>query len=287
MEEGLFQRQSVKSNRIIYTPSTFAKTSLFHLQEVGELQALQAHTCNREGLASYLFFVVTKGSGELFYNEKHYALDVGDCVFVNCQQYYSHTPSPSALWSLKWVHFFGPLMNSVYDKYLERGGHPVFHPENLNLYTSLIGEIFAIANSDDYIRDMRINETIASLLTLIMSESWHPENSNHNELKKQSLQNVKVYLDMNYQQRISLDQLAEHFYINKYYLTRVFKEQFGMTILSYLDHVRVTRAKQLLRFTDMTAEEIGREVGIEDPCYFNRVFKKVEGMAPGEYRKLW
>lgn len=287
MDEGLFQGHSVKSNRIIYTPSTFARTSLLHLQEVGELHALQAHTSNRKGLGSYLFFAVTDGAGDLFYNEKHYSLETGDCVFINCQQAYSHTPSPSALWSLKWVHFYGPLMNSVYDKYLERGGRPVFHPDNIDLYSSLIMDILSVSESDDYIRDMRINEKIASLLTLIMSESWHPENNPKTGSKKQSLHNVKVYLDEHYPERITLDHLAQKFYINKYYLTRVFKEQFGTTILSYLDHVRVTHAKQLLRFSNMTAEEIGRKVGIEEPGYFNRVFKKVEGITPGEYRKMW
>ena len=67
----------------------------------------------------------------------------------------------------------------------------------------------------------------------------------------------------------------------------VFKEQFGITLLSYLDQVRITHAKQLLRFSELTVEEVGRKVGIEEGAYFNRVFKKVEGITPGEYRRMW
>ena len=50
---------------------------------------------------------------------------------------------------------------------------------------------------------------------------------------------------------------------------------------------RITRAKQLLRFTDMTVDEIGVAVGMADANYFSRMFRKVEGSSPREYRKQW
>ena len=55
---------SVQSARILYTPSAFARESLFHLQEVGSLKALRGHTSRREGLRSFLCFVVESGAGE-------------------------------------------------------------------------------------------------------------------------------------------------------------------------------------------------------------------------------
>ncbi len=134
---------------------------------------------------------------------------------------------------------------------------------------------------------MHISEKITSLLTLLMAESWHPEADAPVVLKKQSLHHVKDYLDQNYREKITLDDLASTFFINKFYLTRIFKEQFGISVNSYLAQIRVTHAKQLLRFSDLTIEQIGRECGIEEPAYFARVFKKVEGIAPGEYRKMW
>lgn len=287
MHKAFFQGESVKSNRIIYTPSDFAKNYLIHLQEVGELTAIKPHTSCREGLISYLFLIVTSGSGQLVYDGRQYALNTGDCVFISCRKPYSHTSSEDNLWSLSWVHFFGANMSGIYDKYIERGGQPVISPDNLILFSQLISDILSIAGSYDYIRDMKINEKLCSLLTLIMSDSWHPESSPHTGAKKQSLQNIKAYLEEHYKERITLDLLSEKFYINKFYLARSFKEQFGVTILSYLDHIRINHAKHLLRFTDMTAEAIGCEVGINEPGYFNRFFKKLEGVTPGEYRKLW
>jgi AraC-like DNA-binding protein len=236
---------------------------------------------------SFLFFIVTNGSGMLFYDEQEYTLHSGDCVFIDCRKSYSQRSSQDDLWSLKWVHFYGFNMNGIYEKYIERGGQPVFTPKNNLPFSKLLTDLLMLAGSEDYIRDMKINEKITSLLTLIMAESWHPENNTRIGLKKQSLHHVKAYLEEHYKERITLDFLAEHFYINKFYLTRTFKEQFGITVLSYLEQVRITHAKQLLRFSDLSIEAIGREVGIDDSAYFNRVFKKVEGAAPGEYRRMW
>ena len=119
-----------------------------------------------------------------------------------------------------------------------------------------------------------------------MEDSWHPD-SMPAHTKRTSLWHVREYLDLNYAQKISLDDLAERYFINKYYLTRIFKEQFGVTINNYLLNVRITHAKRELRFSGKSAEEIGAEVGFHELYYFSRVFKKVEGCSISEYRRMW
>lgn len=70
MDQELFnpQSSSVSSSRIIYTPSTFARTSLLHLQEVGSLQAVHPHVSQREDLVSFLCFIVLSGKTVLGWN---------------------------------------------------------------------------------------------------------------------------------------------------------------------------------------------------------------------------
>lgn len=291
MNAGLFASDSgsiVSSERILYTPSPFARSSLMYLQEIGSLQALKPHTSSRANLSSFLFFLVSDGEGVLDYNGKQYDLSSGDCVFIDCNKRYSHT-TDSLLWSLRWCHFNGPTLSQIYQKYIERGGKPVFNPENDTLVSvnSTLDDLYEFAGSSDYIRDMRINTELNALVTLIMSESWHPEEVKDKTLKEGSINSVKNYLDQNYRDDISLDALAEKFFINKYYMSRSFKEQIGMTINEYLNNVRVTKAKQMLRFTDRTIADIGERVGIDDPAYFSRMFKKIEGISPDQYRKQW
>lgn len=281
---------SVHSSRILYTPSPFARSSLLHLQEVGSLTAIKPHTSRREKLQSYLCFVVEEGEGELLYEGKRYALSEGDVVFIDCRKAYSHSTGgelgTERLWALRWCHFYGPSMPAIYAKYCERGGLPVIRPDDVMAYTALITGIYTLASSSDYIRDMRINEKLNALLTLLMESSWHHE-SRSNAPKKMEVSRVKSFLDEHYNEKLSLESVAGHFFIDKYYLARLFKEQYGVTLVTYQQQVRITHAKRLLRFTDKSIEEIGLECGIGELNYFSRVFKKLESVSPSEFRKMW
>ena len=94
MDTPLFDGKLVHSQRIIYTPSPFARASLVHLQEVGTLQARSPHASTRQGLASYLFFMVESGSGTLEYEGQTRALRAGDCAFPVS---YTHLTLPTKL----------------------------------------------------------------------------------------------------------------------------------------------------------------------------------------------
>ena len=84
-----------------------------------------------------------------------------------------------------------------------------------------------------------------------------------------------------------LDELADRFFISKFHLSRVFKEQFGVSIHTYVRNLRITKAKQMLRFTDKKLEDIGYRCGLGAPHYFGRIFKQVEGITPSEFREKW
>ena len=312
MHSNLFTSSpSVQSSRILYTPSPFARSSLLHLQEVGSLSAIRPHTSKREKLQSYLCFMVEDGEGELVYEGKKYELRSGDVVFIDCRKAYSHSTgmNPNAgLWSLRWCHFYGPSMPAIYAKYCERGGLPVIRGADVSVdlacgadmgrrddvscgadvsqYAAILTDIYTLASSSDYIRDMRINGKLNDLLTLLMESSWHRE-AHTNAPKKMEISRVKSFLDEHYEEKLSLESVASHFFIDKHYLARLFKEQYGVTLVTYLQQVRITHAKRMLRFTDKSIEEIGLECGIGELNYFSRVFKKLEGVSPSEFRRVW
>lgn len=282
------QKQSVDSRRILYTPSSFARDSLLYLQEVGTLRALEPHTSRREDLQSFLCFVVEAGEGQLSWEGEHLPLRQGDVVFVDCRRGYAHSTGlpGKPLWTLKWCHFDGPTMGLIYDKYCRRGGSPVIRGADSNRYSSLMEELYTIAASNDYIRDMRINEKLGELLTILMESSWNRENRVQ-EPRKMDIRRVKAYLDEHFQEKITLESVAAGFYVDKHYLARRFKGEYGITVTQHIHHLRITRAKWMLRFTDKTVEQIGLSCGAGELPYFSRLFKKLEGISPTEYRNRW
>lgn len=287
MNQSLFPTCNlVSSSRIIYTPSTFARSSLIHLQETGTLEALYPHKSERHDLSSFLFFTVLSGSGTLVYEDTTYRISSGDCVFIDCRKNYAHSTGDD-LWTLQWCHFYGPNMNAIYRKYQERGGKPVFQTNQLQRYRSILDELYSIANSPDYVRDMRLHEKLSSLLILLMEDAWDEDRSiNHSDTMAADIQEIKEYLDTNFKDKITLDRLAESFYINKSYMQSLFKDRYGSTINAYLNQVRITYVKQQLRFTDKTIEVLAEELRI-DPPYLSRMFKKIEGISPSAFRQSW
>lgn len=285
-QNGFFTDQTVNSNRIIYTPSNFAKENLTYLQEVGELKSLRTHTTGRKNLSSYLFFIVKSGKGTVNYGNVEYEVNSGDCVFINCMNPYTHTSSDD-LWTLKWVHFNGSNMDAIYEKYKERGGKVVFSVPDSLAIMSLIEEMQEIASSDSYLRDMEIHEKLSTLLLNIMKESWNEKEIDMTSEKRKDLRLIREYIEQNYEKKIQLDNLAERYNISKYYLSHIFNEQYGMSITNYIISLRITKAKHYLRFSDMTTTEIANCVGYDDVNYFIRMFKKVENITPGEYKKKW
>lgn len=278
--------KSVSSSRILYTPSQFAKTNLLYLQETGKLEAISSHTNKREKLNSFLCFVVLKGKGNLEYDGRTYELKENDVVFIDCKKQYSHSTYSANLWTLMWCHFSGANLPAIYAKYCERGGEPVIHSENIQPFVCIMSEIYQIADSDDYIKDMKINEKLNILLTHLMRDSWHQGNFSSRK-KKINIREIKSYIDTNFMNKISLESVARLFFVNKHYLARLFKEHYGISLTIYLQQVRITHAKQMLRFTNKKIEQIGKECGMDELSYFSRVFKKLEGVSPKEYRNLW
>lgn len=287
--EELFSNSSgmVQSSRVLYTASFFARSSLLYLQEIGRLVALKAHVSKRSGLSSYLCFFVEAGSGTLRYDGQEYELKAGDLVFIDCLRPYAHESSQEDLWTLQWCHFNGIGMAEVYKKYCERGGQPVFQSTKTERYKALLKELYIVAEGQTYVRDMKINAVLSQLLILLMEDAWNPEEVHVIAKKRLELRKIKQYLDEHYTEKITLDQLSTKFFINKQYLTKIFHETYGMTIVNYLNQKRITQAKHLLRFTDMSMEEIAAKIGMSDANYFSRTFHKIEGVRPSEFRKMW
>lgn len=96
---------------------------------------------------------------------------------------------------------------------------------------------------------------------------------------------VKNYLQQNYNKEgLSLNQVADYVNISPSHLSMLFSQETGQTFISYLTHIRMEKAKELLRCSKMKTLEIGYEVGYKDAHYFSSLFKKTQNCTPKEYR---
>lgn len=102
---------------------------------------------------------------------------------------------------------------------------------------------------------------------------------------KQFIENVMLYIQDNYKTNLSLESYADHFGTSPYTLSRGIKQVTGINFIDYLTNLRIGQAKELLRTTTMKINEIADQVGYQH-TYFNRIFKKAEGVSPSQYRDM-
>ncbi|GMK39194.1 hypothetical protein PCCS19_22480 [Paenibacillus sp. CCS19] len=95
---------------------------------------------------------------------------------------------------------------------------------------------------------------------------------------------IAQYINRHYMEDLSLQIVADKFYVSPYYLSRIFKEATGFTFVEYLSSVRIKEAKKLLEGSAMKVSQIAKKVGYGSVTHFNRVFKSVTGRAPLFYR---
>lgn len=95
------------------------------------------------------------------------------------------------------------------------------------------------------------------------------------------------YIKDNYSKKITLEDVANHVYLSKSYLSKIFKEETGVNLVSFLNKVRIDKSKLLLANSKLSLIDIANLIGFDDQSYFTKVFKSIVGVSPGKYREKY
>lgn len=162
--------------------------------------------------------------------------------------------------------------------------------------------VYYVSNSDGILAKMRRSlnlclsdnsmkgiESSSMIYDLLMDLLKYTSKTGEDSMQKQysKLQPVFDYIQNNYHKPIGLEMLAATINITPQYLCLLFKEIMGTRPFEYLNNVRINKSKDLmLKQQELTIKEIANRVGYEDASYFCSVFKRVEGISPGMFKKL-
>ena len=123
---------------------------------------------------------------------------------------------------------------------------------------------------------------VLNMLLLLIAREERPEKAPE---RKSRIGEVIRYIHSHYQEEISLEMLAQMFYVSPYYLCREFKKSTNSTIVRYINVTRIMNAERKFMETSKNITDISRETGFSNLTHFNRVFKSVTGMSPSQYRR--
>ena len=135
-------------------------------------------------------------------------------------------------------------------------------------------------------KEICYSSLIRSLLSIVLILTAHRTVSGTSEAGRSRIVSYLCnYVQSNYARNISLSEICRAQYLNASFISRKFKETVGMTFEQYLQNARMQNAKSLLASTDLSVEEISLKVGYTDPGSFRKIFKRICGISPTEFRR--
>lgn len=145
-----------------------------------------------------------------------------------------------------------------------------------------------LSNEDNFLMVMsgfKTKEEIKRWLGDLANSLSRQISSQRDNSKNDLIEKAKEYIQNYYaEEELNEDKLCQYLHISTNYFSTLFKKEVKTTFTSYLTRVRIEKAKELLRHTQMKNFEIGQKVGYGEPHYFSYVFKKITGISPTEYR---
>ncbi|MGN0551867.1 MAG: helix-turn-helix domain-containing protein [Oscillospiraceae bacterium] len=240
--------------------------------------------CRRAISCDVLIFVL---SGELnisIFGEEH-TISSGEFIFLpNGTEHFGFMPSSGEL-SYMWVHFkSSSMLIQTDDK------PPVLSPQGYCLplcgkadlpdrVRLLFSQLLSLSHRKSFYSD----EMISALLSVILMELSQSGETVPLNLSP-AVAAAAEWIKSNCCSDISSADAAQSVHYNAEYLSAIFKKETGFTLTEYINRSRIETAKHILSDSSVTIKEAAFSCGFSDEKYFMRVFKKIEGMTPSEYR---
>ena len=146
--------------------------------------------------------------------------------------------------------------------------------------------MIAVYHERDDCFELRLKSEVYGLFYILFKDIF-VNDLEDNTIRDITTRNIKViidYINENYMNNITIDDLADAVNLSKHYFMRFFKKYMGMTCIEYINDYRLNIASNLLLTTRVQITEIAASIGITNLSYFNRIFKKKFHMTPKEYR---
>lgn len=282
------KRDGLRGGRMVVLPMEVFQTYAKHpqvrklfLSDVGYFPKAANHYRERkEGIEEYILIYCTEGSGSIWLGEKEYHLEANDAFCIPRYQGHRYCANQEDPWSILWVHFKGE--DTQY--------YPI-EDRNIIKFTSINSMYRMIYFFELLFGVLEGNYTlgnfiyISQVLSLILAEIYYREKWDTTQAQNRNITDVVRYMYKNIHRNLTLDQISQEFELSKSYLNLIFQESTQHSPIDFFINLKMKEACKILRATDLYIYEVAQLVGYSDQYYFSRLFKKVVGMTPKDYKK--
>lgn len=233
-------------------------------------------------LHEYQLVYIARGRGWFeCESQRRRIVEAGSVILVFPNVWHRYRPDEEVGWKELWVGFDGDTPRRLARHGFFSPKRPIIRPRHeelfLELFSSLVG---AMKANQPALQQVMAGITNYLLSLLYSTEQTAPESPGASLAITEALRLMNADL----RAPIHLEQLAERLHVSCRWLRRSFAQHTGMSPYQYLLQLRIARARALLAETNLTVKEIAAQTGFVEEQYFCRLFKKKNGIAPGQWR---
>ncbi|AIQ57028.1 AraC family transcriptional regulator [Paenibacillus borealis] len=262
-------------------------TSSLFITDIGYFPNAQYHYRERpEGSPSHIFIFCEAGEGwvELNHGERM-NLQQGDMMIIPPETAHRYGAMQENPWSIYWFHFKGSHANRLVQLFGLSNAPLSLSPSGKARLIEWFVPAFEMLAERTYALTTHVHvaQTVRQLLSGI---GLNAGKSAQEKKRETYLEQATQYMNGHMNGSISLIELANHVGVSKQHLIYLFNAETGIAPIEYFLRLKIQRAGHLLDLTELSIKEVSSAVGIHDPYYFSRLFKKISGVSPSSYRKI-
>lgn len=256
-----------------------------YVTDIGYYPKAQYHFRERpQGADQHILIYCHKGAGNVKIQAAEYRVEAGDFVFIPAKMVHRYRADETNPWTIYWVHFKGQVSFALISLlHKQAGSYKGFVRSNervLSLFEEMYNQLARGYGTDNLIYS---NMCLWHFLSTFLYNSKH-DPSGQSQLKD-PIDHAIDFLSKHVENVLTLEAIANQVNLSPSHFSFIFKKKTGFSPIEYFNHLKVQKACQFLLFTNLRVKEIAQELGFDDPYYFSRLFTKVMGMAPNDYRE--
>jgi len=278
------QRAIVLPKKIVDVCSHTAPIDNLYLTDIGFYPRARFHYRERpSGVSANIVIYCVEGKGWVELPSGFIAVNPNEVLVIPAEMPHKYGADEKNPWTIYWAHFkgqqaayFAGLLTKQFKSFVNDN---IFLEERIRIFDMIYRNL-----ESGYSLDNLFFASVSMqyfLTSLSYSDKFA---SSHQDVEKDVVDLSIAYMQEHLDTAIKLEELAMSVNLSLSHYSNIFKKKTGYSPIVYFNHLKIQRACQYLQFTTLRINEISSKLGIEDPYYFSRLFTKVMGLSPVDYR---
>lgn len=245
----------------------------------GHYRRARGHHMHRDHHRDNILIYCTEGRAFLNVRGEPHTVEAGHLLLLPAGASHRYAADPEHPWTIHWVHYTGPLAEE-FRKYMGFGNTPVRYlgrqPRLIVDFNGLLSVRQTGFRAKGLIHATNRLRQLLTAVPVSVDETGHQHQA--------ELDSIHNYMHEHLDERITLNQLADLAGLSPAHFATRYRQQTGISPIQHFLHLKIERACQMLDTTSLRFTDISQRLGYDDAYYFSRLFKKVMGQSPRDYR---